>query len=33
VADALYASQAVDITGQVLAALQARKAPAPAAKP
>jgi outer membrane protein len=33
VADALYASQSVDITGQVLAALQARKAPAPAAKP
>jgi len=33
VADALYASQSVDITNQVLAALQARKAPAPAAKP
>lgn len=30
VADALYASPAVDITNQVLAALQARKAPAPA---
>ena len=33
VADALYASQSVDITNQVLTALQARKAPAPAAKP
>jgi outer membrane protein len=33
VADALYASQSVDITAQVLAALQARKAPAPPAKP
>lgn len=33
VADALYASPSVDITNQVLAALQARKAPAPAAKP
>jgi outer membrane protein len=33
VADALYASQSVDITNQVLAALQARKGPAPAAKP
>ena len=30
VADALYASQSVDITNQVLAALQARKGPAPA---
>jgi outer membrane protein len=30
VADALYASPTVDITSQVLAALQARKAPAPA---
>jgi outer membrane protein len=30
VADALYASPAVDITSQVLSALQARKAPAPA---
>jgi len=30
VADALYASPAVDITNQVLSALQARKAPAPA---
>jgi outer membrane protein len=30
VADALYASQSVDITNQVLSALQARKAPAPA---
>lgn len=33
VADALYASPSVDITNQVLAALQARKGPAPAAKP
>ena len=33
VADALYASPSVDITNQVLAALQARRAPAPAAKP
>jgi outer membrane protein len=33
VADALYASQSVDITNQVLTALQARKAPAPPAKP
>lgn len=30
VADALYASPGVDITSQVLSALQARKAPAPA---
>ena len=30
VADALYASPSVDITSQVLSALQARKAPAPA---
>jgi outer membrane protein len=30
VADALYASASVDITGQVLAALQARKGPGPA---
>jgi len=30
VADALYASQSVDITNQVLSALQARKTPAPA---
>lgn len=30
VADALYASPAVDVTNQVLAALQARKGPAPA---
>ena len=30
VADALYASPTVDITSQVLTALQARKAPAPA---
>jgi len=30
VADALYASPAVDITNQVLSALQARRAPAPA---
>jgi outer membrane protein len=33
VADALYASPSVDITNQVLAALQARKSPAPPAKP
>ena len=33
VADALYASQSVDITNPVLTALQARKAPAPPAKP
>ena len=33
VADALYASQSVDITGQVLAALQSRKGAAPPAKP
>jgi outer membrane protein len=33
VADALYASPAVDITAQVLAALQSRKGPAAPAKP
>lgn len=33
VADALYASASVDITNQVLAALQARKGSAPPAKP
>ena len=34
VADALYASAAVDITAQVLTALQSKnRAPAPAAKP
>lgn len=33
VADALYASPSVDVTNQVLAALQARKGPAAPAKP
>jgi outer membrane protein len=33
VADALYASQSVDITNQVLAALQSRKGTAAPAKP
>jgi outer membrane protein len=33
VADALFASPAVDITGQVLTALQSKNKPAPAAKP
>jgi outer membrane protein len=33
VADALYASAAVDITSQVLTALQSKNKPAPAAKP